>query len=82
MFDRPSKIWIVDVTSDNFERVMDLIRRYKFSFDDTVAQYFVEASNAKGQPSKIEVVDDKLVIDVKDDDLLNTWLNAIKVLEN
>jgi hypothetical protein len=82
MFDRDHKLWIVDVNSGNWKTVMNLIKRHKFAFDDTVTQYFMEVSNAEGQDSEATVVDDKIKVTVKDDDMLDNWLNCIKVLDS
>lgn len=75
-FHRDTKLWIVDVNSGNLERVMDVIKRHGFSFDDDVEHFFLNAMNSIGQHSRAEVCGNQLVIDIKDDDFLNAWANC------
>jgi hypothetical protein len=81
VFDHDNKLWIVDVNSGNWKSVMDVIKRYKFDFDDEVAQFFMEVSNAENQLSEAKVEDGRILVTVKDDSLLDSWLNCIKAME-
>lgn len=80
-FSRDHKLWIVDVNSGNWERVMDVIKRHRFQFDDTVAQYFVEVANSFGKQSEATVEGDILKVTVRDDDFLDSWLTGLSHLE-
>lgn len=77
---REHKLWVVDVNSGNHEKVMDVIKRHKFAFDDTVAQFFLDIENSKGKRSEISVQGDNIMVTVRNDDLLNSWLNALQTL--
>jgi hypothetical protein len=76
------KLWLVDVNSENYQKVMDVIKRHRFSFDDTVAEFFMNIENSRGQRSDVIVDGDTISVVVKNDSLLNGWLNAIKNLES
>lgn len=82
MFNRQHSMWLVDVNSGNLSQVMDVIKRHRFEFDDDVAQYFMEVSNAMGQQSTAHIENNSIDVTVKDDDFLDSWLNAIGCLEN
>lgn len=76
------KLWIVDVDSKNWERVMDVIKRHRFHFDDTVANYFLEVSNSLNQLSRAETKDDHIEVTARNDDFLDSWLNGLVNLES
>ena len=80
MFFREQKLWIVDVNSGNAEKTMDVIKRHKFDFDDAVAQFFLDIENGKGRRSEILTDGESIQITVRNDDLLNSWLNALEIL--
>lgn len=82
IFFKEEKLWVVDVNSGNLEKTMDVIKRHKFAFDDTVAEFFLNITNNQNIPSSIEVNDDMISVTVRDDGLLNAWLNAISILES
>lgn len=75
------KLWIVDVNSGNWERVMNVIQRHRFDFDDTVAQYFMEVSNSLNTRSGAETHDDHIVVTARNDDFLDSWLSGLVSLE-
>jgi hypothetical protein len=81
IFLRDHKLWIVDVTGANYEQVMDVIKRHKFAFDDDVAQFFLDIENSKGLRSEIVTDGETIAITVRNDDLLNAWLNTLQSLE-
>lgn len=81
VFNREHKLWIVDINSGNWERAMDIIKRHNFSFDDQVAEFFLECANSAGKPSEIVTKSDHIEITVRDDDFLASWVNGIKALE-
>lgn len=80
-FDHDNKLWVVTVSSGNYERVMDVIKRHKFQIDTTVEQYFLAVVNSLGQPSSIETEGDGFVITARNDDLLAAWVDLIASTE-
>ncbi len=80
-FNRDHKLWIVDVNSGNWEKVMDVIKRHRFHFDDTVADYFLEVANSFSLKSDAVVDGDTITVKVRNDDFLGAWLNGIEALE-
>lgn len=80
MFFRDQKLWVVDVNSGNAEKTMDVIKRHKFDFDDAVAQFFLDIENGKGQRSECVTDGQTIAVTVRNDDLLNSWLNALQIL--
>lgn len=81
LFLRDAKLWLVNVNSGNWERVMDVIKRHRFHFDDTVAEYFTEVANSAGQRSQVASTDTEITVTARDDDFLAGWINAIEKLE-
>lgn len=47
-FHRTYRIWVVAVTRETLEGVMQVIAQHRFSFDDGVVQFLTEASNSLG----------------------------------
>jgi hypothetical protein len=76
------KLWLVDVNSGNYQKVMDVIKRHRFSFDDTVAEFFMNIENSSGRRSEVIVDDGNITIVVRNNSLLNAWLNSIHNLES
>lgn len=81
MWFKEHKLWVVDVNGGNHEKVMDVIKRHKFAFDDAVANLFLEIENGRGKRSDIQVTQDTIVVTARNDDFLNAWLNALQTLE-
>ena len=81
IFNREQKLWIVDVNVGNYDRVMDVIKRHRFAFDDAVTEFFFEIENGKDQPSVIEATEQNIVVTVRNDEFFNAWLNTLKALE-
>lgn len=75
------KLWVVDVNSANRERVIDVISRHNFQFDDTVAQFLMEATNAVSESSSVAMEGDQIKVVVRNDDFLAAWVNAVRVME-
>jgi hypothetical protein len=46
-FNYDYKLWIVEINDSNVERAMNLIKRYKFSFDEEVEQFFLTYLNTQ-----------------------------------
>lgn len=74
LYSRDWKLWIVDVNSGNFERVMELIRRHRFAFDSAVENFFLECMKSIEMRSTADLDGDTIKVEVRNDDLLNAWL--------
>ena len=81
LFNREFKVWIVEVTSVNLDKIMDIIKRHNFGFDDVVAEFLMNSVNARGQKSQAFLIDETIEITVRDDDFFNSWINSIILLE-
>lgn len=79
-FNREHKLWLVDVNGQNYDKVMEVIKRHKFAFDDDVANYFLEIENSKGQPSSIVTDGETIQINVRNDAFLQNWLGSLQSL--
>lgn len=47
-FHRDYNIWVVSVTRDSIDRIMNLIQKHRFDFDEGVIEYLALADNSKG----------------------------------
>lgn len=81
MWFKEHKLWIVDVNSGNWERVMDVIKRHRFGFDDAVANYFMEVTNSFQAASEATTEPDCIKVTVRNDDFLDSWLTGLTQLE-
>lgn len=77
-FVKDHKLWVVNVDTHNVERVMELIRRHCFKFDDAVAEFLTEVSNSKNTASSAQVTPEGIRVEVRDDEFLNAVLNDLK----
>lgn len=76
-FHKEDKLWLVEVQSRNVDRVIEVIRRHGFAFDDAVAEFLMEVSNSLEQPSSAEIVDGAIRVHVRNDMFLNEWFNDL-----
>jgi hypothetical protein len=76
-FHKEDKLWLVEVHVRNFDRVMEVIRRHSFAFDDDVAEFLMEVSNSKDTTSSAEIVDNTIQVHARDDVFLSEWLNDL-----
>jgi hypothetical protein len=74
------KIWIVEVTEHNMNKVMRLIKGFSFSFDEDVENFFLEAENTKTNPSVVTIEEDMINIDIYNDKLLSSWIETNDLL--
>lgn len=81
-FSMAQKFWVVDINSGNAEKAMDVIKRHNFAFDDAVAEFFMNIENSKGRRSEVVADGNVISVVVRNDNLLNAWLNAIQILES
>ena len=80
-FHKSSKLWIVEVTENNIEKVMFLIKKFNFKFDDDVVQFLSDCSNANELQSTAVVDDDTIHVVVQHNSLLAKWLDETLVVE-
>lgn len=80
-YNREHRLWIVDVNSDNWEKVMDIIKRHRFEFDETVTEYFLEVANSFGEKSSATATQDSIEIVARNDEFLASWIAGIEALE-
>jgi hypothetical protein len=71
--DRMWEIGIMDTTLDG---IFAIIKKHRFHFDDDVAQALADAENAQRGISTFAVEDGMLVITVKDNVLLSSWVES------
>jgi hypothetical protein len=73
-FNGKYKVWVVLVDLSNVNKVMDVIRRHRFNFDNEVTEFLMEVVNAKGQKSEISIEDNQIIIRCRDDEIFSNWL--------
>jgi hypothetical protein len=76
------KIWKVLVDSTNAAKVMNIIQRHNFDFDDNLANFFVEISNNKGASNKLTITENSIKLLVKDDPLAAIWISGMEWLND
>lgn len=70
VFSPKHKLWIVPVSVANYEAVIEVISRYGFSFDDTVAEFLTGVANCRLQKTHASIQDGEICIEAKDDALM------------
>lgn len=76
-FVRRYRMWVVPVTADNYKKVMRMVEESGFGIDDTLIDFFQTCTQSINMPSVAVVNEDKIVINVKDDDVLASWAKNI-----
>ncbi|RYD62529.1 MAG: hypothetical protein EOP83_14365 [Verrucomicrobiaceae bacterium] len=78
-FHRGHRLWVVPVTRDTLDGIMLVISQHRFQFDETVAQYLTEASNARGQHPAFLPAPDLNVIagTVPDNEVVAWWVRDV-----
>lgn len=61
------KLWMVEVSSFNVDKVIDIIGRFNFQCDDVVYQVLADASSGKGKPVDFSADEEKITVTVNDD---------------
>lgn len=70
-YNKKHRVWVVYVSSENIEKVMEYIKRHNFKADEEVETYFLDSLNSMYLPSSITLKDNKYVIEVQNDPFLN-----------
>lgn len=83
-FNKKYRIWVVDVTEKNLNRIMKIINQFDFKFNDEVVQFLADCSNAVEATSAAVVSEqkDKIHIVVQNNLLLASWIEDILVIED
>lgn len=74
-----AKIWVVEVNERNLEKIMEIIKTYKFGFDDEVTEFLTKCANAKEEKSEISFDETSLeiVVTVKNDSFMASWIKEL-----
>lgn len=56
------RVWVVAVTSSNLEKIMALIRKHKFSFDETAMEYIWLCENSRTADSQFFAMEEEGLI--------------------
>jgi hypothetical protein len=81
-FSKPEKSWIVQVDLSNVERVMEVIRRHCFKFDDNVAEFLTEVSNSKDAHSSARLSEDSIHVEVRGNEFMSLLLSDLHWIKN
>jgi hypothetical protein len=73
------KIWIVKISSKNVDKTIEIIGRYGFQYEEDLAQYFTDILNRKNDNSSVNIQDDKIVIDIPNDDIFSDYVESFLV---
>lgn len=81
-YEAKNKLWIVPVSLANYEKVINIIGKYGFDFDDSVAQLLAGISNSRFGKAVITVVDSEICVETKDDALMARMMNLQESIWN
>lgn len=78
-FHKALRLWFVRVNRDTIQSIMNIIKRYRFDFDDATVDYLALASNSKSEESTF-VYDPEsgmIVANVCDNEVTAMWITTI-----
>lgn len=78
-FDSALKIWIVEINDISYEKIVSIVRLYRFDFDDEVAEFFMNFENAKSNQSEV-LLEDEIVVHCHDG-FTTEWVNFLASTE-
>lgn len=83
-FNKKYRIWVVDVTERNLNKIMKFISQFKFEFDENVVQFLADCSNAADATSAavVDEQENKICVVVQNNLLLASWIEDILVVED
>ena len=81
-FNGNHKVWVVSVDNSNVDKVMGIVRRHNFNFDDEVAEFFMEVINSKGKMSELSIDSDQILVHCRNDEFLMLWANDLLRMES
>lgn len=75
-FNSEYKIWIVEITNENYQKVMKFIRSFRFGYEEDLEYLFLLCENTKEGQMYINKIDgeDKHEIIIINDKLSSLWL--------
>lgn len=76
-FNGEYKLWLVEVSEQNFSRVMKLIKGFNFEFDDDVLQFFYICENSDKYCSSIVDEGGRLEITSFNDVVFSSWIEKM-----
>lgn len=76
-FNKKHKIWVVEVTENNLDKIMSIIKKFNFQFDDEVVQFLTNCENAKSNISSGTLTTDHIQITIQHNLLLSNWMDNI-----
>lgn len=77
-FNKKHKIWAVEVTESNLDKITKVISRYNFQFDSEVEQFILKCTNAIEEKTVIEHGENEIKITVKNDDFLDAYITKLR----
>lgn len=81
IYDRNHRVNIIFVNENNIEQIMKIIKDYRISFDNEVAQFFVNAMNAIDKKTTFSINNDKIRIEINNDEFIQEWFDYILSME-
>jgi len=75
IYNKDLKLWIMEITKDNSDKIMSYIKTHKFEFENDLVEYFFTIENAKTSKDDIKLVGDKIIIT---NNTNNEWLKELK----
>ena len=75
------RIWVIEVTESNMNKVMRLIKGFAFEFDSDVENFFLNAENTKTLLSAAVIDQEEMVINTYNDRFLSSWLEEVILME-
>lgn len=76
-FSRRFRMWVVPVTTDNFKKVMRMVTDSGFGIDESVIDFFDTCMQSANKASTVVAHEDKIIINVKDNDVLYAWAKNV-----
>lgn len=80
-FNKTYNVWIVEITESVLDKVMNIIKKFGFQFNDEVLEFLTKCENAKEERSTATVADDNIILEVKNNELLSAWVEQILLEE-
>jgi hypothetical protein len=76
------KLWVLEITIINYEKIMNIISDFKFDFDDDVVEFLMNFTNSKTTKSSAHINNGNIEVVVSGENMLNQLLNNIIELES
>lgn len=71
-----TKLWLLEVNDASYPKIVEIIRAFRFEFDDSVVEYFMNFENNLGLPSRAVVNDDTIEVTCLDG-FVTEWVKFI-----